>query len=305
MVNADRVLNGLNKSNPMNTWDRNETSRERYLTEKSIPQVKELITKYPDMMQIWFDYWYTGKADKYNTPQISYTFYKVLYDISPTCLVSTRIGCDLGDYKQGGDNAIVDNENIEYWETPGTVNNTWGYSKFDNDWKTPEELIFWIVDIASKGGNYLLNVGPKADGTIPAKSLELLREVGKWMKTNGEAVYGTKRWKVTREGPNRVKMEGTMNRAKEGFNANFTCEDLWFSAKANNVYVISLVAPKNNKTRIKSMADMERQINSISLLGCNEKPTWKKVHGAIEVTLPPKGTSSLDRGFVLKVSTTE
>lgn len=305
MVNADRASNGLNKSNPMNTWDRNETTRERYLTEKAIPQVKELITKYPDMMQVWFDYWYTGKADRYNTPQISYAFYKVLYDISPTCLVSTRIGCDLGDYKQGGDNIIIDDENIEYWETPGTVNNTWGYSKFDNGWKTPEELIFWIVDIAGKGGNYLLNVGPKADGTIPAQSVELLKEVGQWMKINGEAIYGTKRWKVDREGPNRIKMKGTTNRKKEGFNVNFTSEDVWFTAKENNVYVISLVVPESNKTRIKSMADMEGQIDSISLLGCDEKPTWKKVNGAIEVTLPPKGRLSLNRGFVLKVSTTE
>ena len=72
-----------------------------------------------------------------------------------------------------------------------TMNTTWGYKFYDDKWKSPEVIIRNLIDIASKGGNYLLNVGPTAEGLIPAPSLERLAAVGKWMKVNGESIYGT------------------------------------------------------------------------------------------------------------------
>jgi alpha-L-fucosidase len=72
-----------------------------------------------------------------------------------------------------------------------TMNGTWGYKSYDNNWKPTATLVRNLIDIASKGGNYLLNVGPKADGTFPQESIDRLKEVGAWMKVNGEAVYGT------------------------------------------------------------------------------------------------------------------
>jgi alpha-L-fucosidase len=77
------------------------------------------------------------------------------------------------------------------WETCMTMNETWGYKSYANNWKSPQTLIRNLVDIASKGGNYLLNVGPKADGTFPQESIDILKGMGNWMKINGEAVYGT------------------------------------------------------------------------------------------------------------------
>ena len=76
------------------------------------------------------------------------------------------------------------------WEVPATLNHTWGFKKDDTDWKTPEDLTFKLVDIVSKGGNYLLNVGPTAEGVIPQASQDNLRAVGRWLKVNGEAIYG-------------------------------------------------------------------------------------------------------------------
>ena len=73
-----------------------------------------------------------------------------------------------------------------------TMNGTWGYSNWDDKWKSTETLIHNLVDIASKGGNYLLNVGPKDDGSFPQESIDRLQQIGKWMKTNGEAIYATK-----------------------------------------------------------------------------------------------------------------
>ena len=76
------------------------------------------------------------------------------------------------------------------WEVPATLNHTWGFKKDDTDWKTPEDLTFKLVDIVSKGGNYLLNVGPTSEGVIPQASQDNLRAVGRWLKVNGEAIYG-------------------------------------------------------------------------------------------------------------------
>jgi alpha-L-fucosidase len=90
-----------------------------------------------------------------------------------------------------GDNRIPNEVVREDWEVPATLNDTWGFKSYDNKWKTPEDLTFKLVDIVSKGGNYLLNVGPTSEGLIPEESVKRLREVGAWMKVNGEAIYGT------------------------------------------------------------------------------------------------------------------
>jgi alpha-L-fucosidase len=89
------------------------------------------------------------------------------------------------------DNGIPTGGLDEYWETPQTLNTTWGYSKFDQQWKSPANVIQRLVEIVGKGGNYLLNIGPMADGTVPAPSVATLNRVGEWMRANGESIYGT------------------------------------------------------------------------------------------------------------------
>ena len=89
-----------------------------------------------------------------------------------------------------GDNRIPNEVIAGDWEVPATLNKTWGYKKDDSDWKTPEDLTFKLVDIVSKGGNYLLNVGPTSEGLVPQPSQDNLRAVGRWLKLNGESIYG-------------------------------------------------------------------------------------------------------------------
>jgi alpha-L-fucosidase len=104
-------------------------------------------------------------------------------------LIDGRLGIE-GDYRSMGDNRIPNAVVRQDWEVPATINRTWGYKKDDNNWKTPEDLTFKLVDIVSKGGNYLLNVGPTAEGVIPQPSQDNLRVVGRWLKVNGESIYG-------------------------------------------------------------------------------------------------------------------
>ena len=89
-----------------------------------------------------------------------------------------------------GDNVIPGEVRADAWETPATLNHTWGYRTDDHDWKSPGDVIFKLVDIVSKGGNYLLNVGPLPNGEIPQTAQDVLRNAGTWLKVNGEAVYG-------------------------------------------------------------------------------------------------------------------
>jgi len=173
-----------------NNWDydRSKKDFDRYLEQKSKPQLRELLTNYGPLGLVWFD-------RGLDTPQQAADFVNLVHTLQPQCLISGRVGNyaqDLmGDYQDMGDNGMPVGGLEEDWETPQTLNTTWGYSKFDQQWKTPANVIQRLVEIISKGGNYLLNIGPMADGTIPPPSVAVLEKVGAWMQKNGESIYGT------------------------------------------------------------------------------------------------------------------
>lgn len=172
-----------------NDWDYDPAQKNfaRYWEEKAKPQIRELLTQYGPLGLIWYD-----------TPRnISYEHaleaVRLVRELQPNCLVNGRVGHNLGDYREMGDNRIPEDVVDEDWEVPATINNTWGYKVTDNNWKPVKRLIFNLVDIVSKGGNYLLNVGPTAEGVIPEPSVERLLAIGRWLRVNGEAIYGAGR----------------------------------------------------------------------------------------------------------------
>jgi len=171
-----------------NDWDFKDESKKnfaKYLEEKVKPQVREILTNYGPIGLIWFD------TPRNMTKAESQELVDLVHSIQPDCLVSGRVGNGVGDYDSAGDNQISVGNVKRIWETPVTMNDTWAFKRDDQNWKPVSILIRQLVQVASRGGNYLLNIGPTSEGTIPQPSVDRLTEVGKWVKVNSDAVYGT------------------------------------------------------------------------------------------------------------------
>ena len=177
--------------------------RETYLK----PQLKELVEKY-DPAVLWFD----GEWIPEWTEEQGRDLYNYLRNFKPNLIINNRVGKGragmqgMNLYKNAaGDFGTPEQEILEGtsdtdWESCMTMNDSWGFKKNDDNWKSSETLIHNLIDIAAKGGNYLLNVGPTAEGIIPVASVDRLKEMGDWMKVNNEAIYSTKSTKKFKEG---------------------------------------------------------------------------------------------------------
>jgi len=152
--------------------DNSQKNFRAYLDQKCLPQIKELLTQYGDIALLWFD------TPMETTEEESREIVETVKKLQPDCIVSGRIGNGLGEYMTTGDNFIPAVPFEGDWEVPATLNDTWGYSKFDHAWKNSQKLIRILLKINARGGNYLLNIGPKADGSIPGESVEILDQVG-------------------------------------------------------------------------------------------------------------------------------
>lgn len=280
----------------INTWDPSPNTFSEYIEDKAYPQVKEILTKFPDMTTLWYDY------PHYLTPEQSQEFYKIAYDLQPNMLVNSRVGNGLGDFDIPGDNKIPSDHLAitKPWQTVGTTNNSWGYKSYDHDWKSPKELLFWLTEIVSKGGNYMLNIGPKASGEVPQESIDNLRIVGEWLKVNGEAIYNTRKWKVTHEGPTKLNMDGTGDREKHGFVTEFTPQDFWFTQKEKTLFAIAFEYP-DEKISINSLGNENViEIENVEMLGATSEISWKQTDKGLEVDL--NGQRGNKNGYALKIT---
>lgn len=177
------------------SWDPAQQTRtySQYIDSVAVPQVRELLSNYGDIAVIWWDT-PSGSAEDMAKLQ-------AIVDQYPSLIANDRLSRDTSvarpDYKTP-EQTIPSLKELDgsYWETCMTLNNSWGYLRRGNVWKSPETLILNLIDILSKGGNFLLNVGPDADGLIPEQNRERLARFGRWVTRYGEAVYGTERVKV-------------------------------------------------------------------------------------------------------------
>jgi len=166
-------------------WDpAQEGSMDEYIKKIAVPQVKEILTNYGDIAVLWWDTPRDMNKERADVLQ-------PLIGLQPGIITNNRLGGgypgDCSTPEQHIPATGLDSD----WEACMTMNRTWGFKSYDHDWKSTETLIRNLVDIASKGGNYLLNVGPTAEGEIPQPSIERLKAIGKWMKVNDESIYET------------------------------------------------------------------------------------------------------------------
>ncbi|MDO8945924.1 MAG: alpha-L-fucosidase [Desulfocapsaceae bacterium] len=173
--------------NRYNDWDFPIAKRsdiDTYLAKKVKPQLRELLTQYGPIGAVWFD---TPEGIQ---PHHSWELRTLIKSLQPDCLVNSRVGNGYGDYDIY-EQSIPITTIRRPWETCITLNDHWGYTSWDHNWKSPALIVRSLVDTASKGGNLLINIGPKADGSVPTSSVKLLHVVGNWLKLHGEAIYGT------------------------------------------------------------------------------------------------------------------
>src|SRR4030095_10544671 len=148
-------------------------------------QVEEVNTAYHPALW-WFDGDWEHSAEEWQSEKVR----KEILSPNPSAIINGRLQ-GYGDYETPEQNFPVSRPKYNWWELCMTINNSWGYQPKDIAWKTPFEIITIFADVVSNGGNLLLDIGPRADGTIPEQDVYILKELGKWNKKNGEAVFGT------------------------------------------------------------------------------------------------------------------
>ena len=167
-----------------------------------------------------------------------------------------------------------------YWQTDTAVaRNSWCYTN-TLEYKTSTEIICDLIDIVSKNGNMLLNIGPRADGSIPEGDAEILRDIGVWLKINGEAIYDSKVWRKSAEGPTK-EIEGQFT---DNMSRVYTSEDFRFTVRGDCLYAVVMKYPEDGKLIIRSLAESPNQnvpefhgiISAINILGFNETPVWTR-----------------------------
>lgn len=279
------------KAGRSNIWDFPDEDGKvfnKYFERKVKPQIIELLTQYGPIDILWFD-----------TPELiskeeSSELRDLILKLQPDCIINSRIGNNLGDYKVT-EQEIAKNTEGQPWEACITMSRNWGYIANDTIFKSPELMVRQLLEIVSKGGNLLLNNGPTPEGEIRDEVQSRLKLIGTWMKKNSIGIYGTRPWKIAGELlTNEVKVkeskseEGlqTMKDAVNDATSKLIFPEVRFTVKDDDLYAY-ICSWKSDQILIKSLSpDQVGEIKKVSLLDSTKKVKWKQTPSGLELSLP-------------------
>ena len=247
----------------------------------------EIVQKYQPEI-IFFDWWIGQPSIRPYLAEFAAYYYNESLKHGPVGIIT---------YKQVAmqkNSALLDLErgqlasiNPDYWQTDTSVSNkSWGYIENDT-FKSPAFIVHQLVDVVSKNGNLLMNIGPRADGTIPDEVQKVLLAVGEWLKINGDAIYGTRPWKIFGEGPTLVKSGPFHDTETQAY----TAQDFRFTTKGSYLYAIQLAWPATGETVIESLgtnATTTQLIQSVQMLGTDTKLAFEQKQNGLHIKLPDK-----------------
>ncbi|HZY61013.1 MAG TPA: alpha-L-fucosidase [Edaphobacter sp.] len=261
-----------------------------YLHKKAIPQLKELLTNYGDYpVVIWFD---TPTKDM--TPQLAGEIVELLNQ-HPNLIWNNRLGGGYeGDTETPEQYIPAQGYPGRDWESCMTMNDTWGYKSYDDNFKSTETLLRNLIDIASKGGNYLLNIGPDSHGVVPAPEVERLREMGKWIDVNGEAIYGTQPTLFGAE----AGSFSTTEKDKNGKPKFIPAWDWRSTTKPDKIYLSIFNWPSNG---VFHLDKLPRKVTGAYLLADKSHKPLKLAHAGseLDIHLPAKALDPIATVVVL------
>ncbi|MGB8010444.1 MAG: alpha-L-fucosidase [Terriglobales bacterium] len=297
---------------PAHTWMENKngtplandfTFVSKAWTDDWLARSAEIVQKYhPEIM--YFDWWIGQPSVRDNLARfVAFYYNATMKSGGPVGVINYK------DYAMQERSGVLDVERGQlaairplYWQTDTSISNkSWGYIENDT-FKSPEFVIHQLVDVVSKNGNLLLNIGPRSDGTVPEAAQNVLREVGAWLKVNGDAIYGTRPWKVYGEGPTKVA-EGAFH---DTDTLPYTAEDFRFTKKEHVLYAIELGWPSHPEIVIHSLAkgalDAGYKIRTVVLLGTDSELAFEQLDDGLHIQVPEKSPGKYAYSFRIRLN---
>jgi alpha-L-fucosidase len=277
-------------------WFFNQDRPSKWFLDRWKARMVEVLDRYaPDL--IWYDFGLGGVPDQYKMDFLANYYNRETewgrevvvtyknYDLAPQAgVVDLELGrmTDLTYYEWITDSTVDDGE-------------AWGYIQ-DTGYKSPTSMVHYLIDNVSKNGHLLLNIGPKPDGTLPEEAKEILREMGKWLALNGEAIYGTTTWVSFGEGPNKISKSGAFNEKNVPV---FDARDVRFTVKDNTLYAILLGWPEG-PVHIETLKLLWKpEVKSVRMLGVDQELVWTLDEKGMTITPPAQKPG--EHAFVIKI----
>jgi len=282
--------------------EKQETPPDQEFVDDWLARTAELVDKYQPQL-VWFDWWIAQPAFRTNLQKFAAYYYNRGAEWGQGVAINYK--------KHGGESfpdtaGVLDIERGQlsdvralFWQNDTSVSKTsWGYVS-NHEYKTVDSIVDDLVDVVSKNGSLLLNIGPRPDGTIPEPEEKMLREIGRWLSVNGEAIYGTRPFAVYGEGPTAV-LEGPFSDTKR---KPFTPADIRFTTRDGGLYAIVLDWPADRRVSVRSLGRQHpvgaREVVSVELVGAGEAVRWTHDEAGLHVTLPAAAPS--EHAFALRI----